>query len=182
MTAKFKIGDKLKRVRGGRFMGLDIGDTAIVSEIIKTGTTAVARFQGFGTHLHSLDNYELVEEKEEMTNKFVRAAFYIGGDKELSEAVQKKLFEMGYDWEYVGRGQNVVELRGKNYIYTNTDGFLTYSYTHACGYEKYLVEIETTRTLNVSFTMPSPEDAERKEKLDRIAKIEAELAALKDSL
>ena len=175
MTAKFKIGDKLKRVRGGTYGKMTEGSVGIVSMINQDNEI---EFDGCQMWRYHGDFYELVEEKEEMTNKFVRAAFYIGGDKELSEAVQKKLFEMGYFWRNTGRGVFDVEYP---YITTDVNGCIYQSPT-TYGCENIAVEINTHRTLNVSFTMPSPEDIERKEKLERIAKIEAELAALKNSL
>lgn len=175
MITKFEIGDKLKRVRGGTYGEMPEGSVGVVSGVDDEGGLT---FEEGGSWTYRSDYYELVKEKEEVTNKFVRAAFYVGEDRELSEAVQKKLFEMGYFWRNTGRDVFDVEYP---YITTGVNGCIYQSpTTHEC--ESIAVEINTHRTLNVSFTMPSPEDIERKEKLDRIAKIEAELAALKDSL
>lgn len=63
------------------------------------------------------------ESKEKMNKKFKAMKFWIGGDKEVSEKLQKVLFSLGYTWCNLGAEVHPTE---SEYISAHHDGDLSH--------------------------------------------------------
>ena len=66
--------------------------------------------------------------------KFENMRFFINNDKELSEKIQKRLFELGYVWR--GGKKEFLHPNAILYLYTHEDGRVSYSVT-SCSRENY---------------------------------------------
>ena len=56
---EIRVGDKVKRISGGWHGGLDVGDTAIVSDIIDEFTIML---KGHGNWKFHIPNFEIIKE------------------------------------------------------------------------------------------------------------------------
>ena len=56
-----RVGDKVKRISGGWHGGLDVGDTAIVSDIIDKDTIML---KGHGDWVFNAQYFEVIKEEE----------------------------------------------------------------------------------------------------------------------
>ena len=58
---EIRVGDKVKRISGGWHGGLDVGDTAIVSDIIDENTIML---KGHGDWVFNTPYFEVIKEEE----------------------------------------------------------------------------------------------------------------------
>lgn len=99
---QFKAGDKVKRIKDS-YAGMNVGDIGTI-ESVDYDTIVISEHKGLGSETrHDKDKFEIVTEEKQVFDIKSSKWFIRTPTPEISEIVQRWLFEQGFLWQVLGK-------------------------------------------------------------------------------